>query len=103
MYKSVIVKTASAVVPGAVKKFLRFLILKSAYPRNDFAGKRLYCPVCNTHVWRFDPIPMWYLKTLGNYGFIHSIFAFETLNLFAYACPSCGASDRNRLYALYFS
>ena len=26
----------------------------------------------------------------------------ETLNLFAYSCPSCKASDRSRLYALFF-
>jgi SAM-dependent methyltransferase len=44
---------------------------------------------------------MWYLETLDRYGFIHSIFTIETLNLFACNCPSCGASDRDRLYGLY--
>jgi len=44
---------------------------------------------------------MWYLETLDKYGFIHSIFALETLNLFACNCPSCGTSDRDRLYILY--
>lgn len=64
-------------------------------------GRPRYCPVCKTRLWRFRAIPLWYLKHLDKYGFIHSVFALETLNLFASSCPSCGASDRDRLCALY--
>lgn len=34
--------------------------------------------------------------------FVHSIFNFETLNVFEYSCSNCEASDRDRLMALFF-
>jgi len=102
MYKSLVVNIIKAIASAGSKRVLRSLILRNAYLRNAYVGRRYYCSVCNTHLWHFDSIPTWYLKTLDNYGFIYSIFALETLNLFACSCPSCGASDRDRLYALYF-
>src|SRR5437588_718237 len=77
-----------------VKRFVRLV-------RIALRGKPYYCPVCETRLWRFRAIPIWYLKNLDKYGFIHSIFALETLNLFANNCPACDASDRDRLSALY--
>jgi SAM-dependent methyltransferase len=42
-----------------------------------------------------------YLKLVSDNHFMHSLSDFETLNLTQYSCPSCGASDRDRLYALF--
>jgi SAM-dependent methyltransferase len=35
------------------------------------------------------------------HGYIYPLDAVETFNVAAYSCPSCDASDRERLYALY--
>lgn len=63
--------------------------------------RRYECPVCRKRVRRFLPVPTWYLRKLDQHGFIHSIFALETLNVFSCTCPSCEASDRDRLIMLY--
>ncbi|MDU1905360.1 MAG: class I SAM-dependent methyltransferase [Dysgonomonas sp.] len=60
-----------------------------------------FCPVCDTKVNSFVRIPVFYDDMLDKYGFVHSPYLFETLNRIQYSCPHCGASDRNRLYALY--
>jgi SAM-dependent methyltransferase len=39
--------------------------------------------------------------TLRKFEFPYSIDQFETLNHRHYSCPTCGASDRDRLYHLY--
>jgi SAM-dependent methyltransferase len=60
-----------------------------------------YCPVCESPVQMFGRLPDEYYKKLDEHGFIFSIFQFETLNQLQYLCPHCGASDRDRLYAMY--
>lgn len=62
-----------------------------------------YCPVCETSVKEFDRLPDEYYEKLDTHGFIFSIFQFETLNQLKYLCPNCGASDRDRLYAIYLN
>src|SRR5688500_7498752 len=59
-----------------------------------------WCPVCDTKPTAFSPLPKSYLKNALRYGFEHLENA-ETLSLHAYTCPACGASDRERLYALW--
>jgi SAM-dependent methyltransferase len=66
-----------------------------------FRRGRLSCPVCNARVKRFNMIGEEYLRQFESSLFPHSIFAFETLNILGYSCPSCGASDRARLYRIY--
>lgn len=61
------------------------------------------CSVCGFNNITFKPLPEKYFRQLDDSGFIHSIFLFETLNLFNYACSNCNAPDRDRLYALYFN
>ena len=46
-------------------------------------------------------MPMSQLREWDEHGYIQSIFSAETLNIFSYNCPCCGATDRDRLYALY--
>jgi len=60
------------------------------------------CPTCNNKVAKFFPLPDVFFKELNDNGFIHPLFLAETLNIFHYSCPVCGASDRDRLYSLYF-
>jgi SAM-dependent methyltransferase len=60
------------------------------------------CPVCLSDVSQFHRLPDYYYQELDRNEFIFSIFQFETLNQFQYTCPNCSASDRDRLYALYF-
>ena len=61
------------------------------------------CSVCGSTNVIFRPLPEKYFRAFDKAGFIHSIFLFETLNIFDYACSKCNAPDRDRLYALYFN
>lgn len=70
----------------------------SRYQTNRY-GKYI-CPVCSNKIIQFNKIPDHLAEIFST--FMHSPFHFETLNLLQYSCPSCGASDRDRLYALYF-
>lgn len=65
--------------------------------------KTFFCPVCKRKVHSFNRLPDSYFEQLNNYQYIHNIFYLETLNMWTYSCPICGASDRDRLYALYLS
>ena len=65
--------------------------------------KKFFCPVCKHKVQQFNPLPDFYSKKMDDVGYIHSIYQAETMNRFAYLCPNCGASDRDRLYALFIS
>jgi len=91
---SILADTAKAIAPVRFEKLKTFV-------QAFVGGKHYYCPVCNRRIGRFDFFPMGFLKAYDEYGYIHSIFTAETLNIFSYSCPRCGASDRDRLYALY--
>lgn len=68
-----------------------------------FSGNKYNCPVCKSTVNVFNPIGWNYLSLLDKNEFIHSIFQLETLNIINYSCPICGASDRDRLSAIYLT
>ena len=59
------------------------------------------CPVCSQRFPNFMPIPEAYVRQQQSYGVAFSLDDFETLNTGQYLCPTCGAQDRDRLYALY--
>jgi len=61
------------------------------------------CPVCESKNVEMTPLPMHYFVEMQKYGFIHNIFYTETINFQHYCCSVCGASDRDRLYALYLN
>jgi len=69
---------------------------------NLIGHRKHQCPICNSSVRRFKSIGEEFLKQFETALFPHSIFAFETLNIFSYSCPYCQSSDRARLYKLYF-
>ncbi|MGO4563990.1 class I SAM-dependent methyltransferase [Rhizobium sp. 2YAF20] len=61
------------------------------------------CPVCRNRIPHFVPLPSYYIDKNAEHGFAYSPDDFETINHRAYSCPNCHASDRDRLYALFFS
>jgi len=67
-----------------------------------YLGSELTCPVCGAGLRAFKPVWRSYLRNMAAFGYVHPLSAIETLNLAAYSCPACDASDRERLYALYF-
>ena len=81
------------------KDFKKALVRKLKFPL--YQGDKYVCPVCNAKLKYFKPIFKSFPRKLEQYGFIYQIHSFETLNISAYSCPSCDASDRDRLYALY--
>jgi len=62
-----------------------------------------FCPVCNKKVKKFLKLPDYYSEMAEKYEYVHSIYCTETLNSKDYSCPHCYASDRDRLYAIYFN
>ncbi len=64
-------------------------------------GAKFYCPVCDRYINHFLSLPEFYSLNAEKYGYRYNIKQAETLNHNAYSCPVCGASDRDRLFALY--
>jgi SAM-dependent methyltransferase len=59
-----------------------------------------YCPVCGNDQASFLPLPEFYLASSRLHGFAH-FGKGEMISLEQYTCNRCGASDRERLYALW--
>lgn len=59
-----------------------------------------WCPVCAQKPASFAPLPEYYLDNARRHGYAH-IGKGETISLETYSCMRCGASDRERLYALW--
>ena len=74
-------------------------IIQKAF-QSFFAKKKAFCPVCNKINTQFVPLPELYRDNSLKYGYVHfgqgEMTALET-----YSCLSCGASDRERLYAYW--
>jgi SAM-dependent methyltransferase len=76
--------------------------MKASFYQKIMTGRHV-CPVCEQNVRKFRPIPSYYRKNLSKYGGCNDFSQYETLNYTDYSCPRCGASDRDRLYALYLN
>jgi len=61
------------------------------------------CPVCLMRINGFSPIISYFEESRRRYGYPFTFNDLETMNANQYNCPSCGASDRDRLYALYIN
>lgn len=59
------------------------------------------CSVCARKVSSFAPLDADCLSALFAAGWKYPAAAAETCNPDNYSCPHCGATDRDRLYALY--
>ncbi len=58
------------------------------------------CPVCRRRAASFNPLPSDYHDQAIKHGY-RFFGEGETINVDEYSCPHCGASDRERLYALF--
>lgn len=82
-----------------LKDFKKAFVRKLAMIK--YRGESFYCPVCDANLKCFKPMWKSFLRKMELYGFVYPLASIETFNLNAYSCPSCDASDRERLYALY--
>ncbi|PSB55170.1 methyltransferase domain-containing protein [Chamaesiphon polymorphus] len=92
-------------IPQRFKDSINVLLgrAKSIPITAPFKEESVYlCPTCSSSVARFNRLPDFYYENLDAHGHIFSTFQVETLNYLQYSCPVCNASDRDRLYSLYF-
>ena len=75
--------------------------MRSFKARLKTIGGRHYCPVCRSGVRAFQPLPEFYRDNLAKHGWPFADEETETCNQSGYLCPSCQATDRDRLCALY--
>lgn len=97
------IKRIRKIIPENIINFLKVIlnrveVISFVKPKNF---KKLFCPICEKNVEGFYRLNHNFLKTLDDSNFIFSVYHFETLNTFSYACPNCGAVDRERLFGLY--
>jgi SAM-dependent methyltransferase len=89
-----------------IKKYIPLALKQRARTlrnRVKLINARHYCPVCESRVSAFLPLPEELLETQRKYGFPYEDADAETCNVAEYLCPSCEASDRDRLYALFLA
>jgi len=93
------------ILPHSVKAILKNVINegKDVIIGPSYAGDRFICPICETKLAYFAPLPWSLFKSWDVHQYIHSIFQLETLNILHYCCPKCGASDRQRLFYFYLN
>jgi SAM-dependent methyltransferase len=82
------------------KERKKALVRRLMLPR--FRGSAHECPVCDTQLRAFKPLWKSYPRQAAQYGYIHPLTSLETFNIAAFSCPACDATDRERLYALFF-
>ncbi|MBV8752044.1 MAG: class I SAM-dependent methyltransferase [Hyphomicrobiales bacterium] len=75
--------------------------LQRKFHLRKYRGTAFSCPVCGVGLSGFISAGS-YVRMAQVHGYIYPLEAIETFNVAAYSCPSCDASDRERLYALYF-
>jgi SAM-dependent methyltransferase len=96
-------QTAAASSSRLLPRALRFVRRKrrlALWKLQSLFGK-YRCNVCGHRVFHFLPLSAVHPGTVVNkqkYGFRHEL---ETFNFLEYSCPFCGATDHDRLYALY--
>ncbi len=70
---------------------------------SDARKARFRCPVCGMNADKFLAIDTSMDEKKKRLGNPYTYDDFETINPLHYTCPNCGASDRDRLYALYLA
>lgn len=94
------------ITPPALWTLLKkgyFLLFPNKGKNQPLVKGWFWCPVCKKKVIRFNPLPIHYNIMSEKYPSVHPAFMGEMMNYHAYSCPHCGATDRNRLYAMFFS
>ena len=80
---------------------IKNILFDKGLPKVDDTAGSLNCPVCGAAGVKMYPLPAYYFVQSHKYQFVHNPFFSETINFEHYNCARCGASDRDRLYALY--
>jgi SAM-dependent methyltransferase len=75
--------------------------LRRKFQLGKYRGTDFRCPVCGVELAAFKAGAASYVRMVREHDYIYPLSAIETFNVDAYSCPSCDASDRERLYALY--
>jgi SAM-dependent methyltransferase len=81
-----------------LKEWQKALVRRLRLP--NYLGDTLCCPICDAHLRAFKPLSPEYARLAAGHGY-YPLSRLETFNYAAYYCPSCDASDRERLYALH--
>jgi SAM-dependent methyltransferase len=81
-----------------LKEWQKALVRRLRLPK--YLGTMFCCPICNVHLRAFKPLSPEYARLAARHGY-YPLSRLETFNHSAYYCPSCDASDRERLYALH--
>jgi SAM-dependent methyltransferase len=81
-----------------VMRWLKAAVRKARLSK--YLGQTFCCPICETRLRAFKPLTPRYEKLTREAGY-YPLSRIETFNAAAYYCPSCDATDRERLYALY--
>lgn len=68
--------------------------------RSLFIRSKPFCPVCHKSNTAFTPLPDFYRDNASKHGYVY-FGQGEMTALQTYSCSSCGASDRERLYAYW--
>lgn len=76
-------------------------ILKHFLNKEFKLHKKFKCSVCNSKQSSYIPLSDVYRLNAEKYGYRY-FGKNEHLNIKSYSCSSCGAADRDRLYATYF-
>lgn len=82
-----------------IKKVIKRILCKKV---NKHKGIH-HCPVCDSENINMTPLDIYYFQKWYDNRYIHNITFLETINFSNYSCPNCGASDRARLYAIFFN
>jgi SAM-dependent methyltransferase len=75
-------------------------LIQSFFGIQPAIQQTFWCPVCNNRQASFSHLPEYYLDNARRHGFAH-FGKGEMISLENYSCTLCGASDRERIYALW--
>ena len=83
-----------------VMRWLKAAVRKARLSK--YLGQTFCCPICETRLRAFKPLTPRYEQLTREAGY-YPLSRIETFNYAGYYCPSCDATDRERLYALYLA
>lgn len=86
-----------------INPLVHYLMYGKAEGRYTTQPSKHRCSVCSIKIHGFFPISTYFEENRRKNGYPFTFNDLETMNANQYSCPSCGASDRDRLYALYIN
>lgn len=76
-------------------------IINRVLTRLPLLPKKHFCEICNGKVFKFVPLPKFYVNNATKYNFPYSPSDFETIDVENFFCPRCFSLDRERLFVYY--